>query len=102
MEVAELERSRRHDVYTLDARAWALHVNGRDTEAKKDIEAALAVGIRDGNFFRHAGEIELKAGDKKLAVEYLQKAASLNSPASDEACLALANLNAASGAGQTR
>ena len=77
-------------------------MNGRDTEAKKDIEAALAVGIRDGNFFRHAGEIELKAGDKKLAVEYLQKAASLNSPASDEACLALANLNAASGAGQTR
>ena len=102
LEIAELERSRRHDVYTLDARAWALHVNGRDEEAKKDIETALAVGIRDGKFFRHAGEIELQAGDKKLAAEYLQKAALLKSPSSDEARVALASLNALSDAGKGR
>ena len=101
LEIAELERSRHHDVYTLDARAWALHVNGRDAEAKKDIETALAVGISDAGLFRHAGEIELQAGDKEKATEYLQKAASLNSPASEEARIALARMaSRAAGKGQ--
>ena len=94
LEIAELERSRRHDVYTLDARAWALHVNGRDVEAKKDIEAALAVGIRDTKFFQHAGEIALSVGDKKAATEYLQKAASLNTPVAEQARMKLASLDA--------
>jgi len=95
LEVAELERYRRHDVYTLDARAWALHVNGRDAEARKVIEAALAVGIRDAKFFHHAGEIALTAGDKKAAAEYLQKAAALNTPVAEQARVALASLGAA-------
>ena len=99
LEIAEIERSHRHDVYTLDARAWALHMNGRDAEAKKDIETALAVGISDAGLFRHAGEIELQAGDKDKATEYLQKAVSLNSPASEQARIALAKLNASSGTG---
>ena len=47
LEIAEEEFARRHDVFTLDAFAWALHVNGRDVEARKQVEAALAVGIRD-------------------------------------------------------
>jgi len=98
LEVAELERSRRHDVYTLDARAWALHVNGRDAEARKDIEAALAVGIRDTKFFHHAGEIALATGDKKAAAEYLQKAAALNTPVADQARIALARLDASANA----
>lgn len=97
LKIAELERSRRHDVYTLDAYAWALHVNGRDADAKQSIEAALAVGIQDARFFHHAGLIELAAGDKKAAAEYLQKAAALNSPVSDQARLALASLTAAQG-----
>src|SRR5690349_4880533 len=33
LQVAEREYARRHDVYTLDAYAWALHRNGKDTEA---------------------------------------------------------------------
>lgn len=93
LEIAELERSRRHDVYTLDARAWALHVNGRDAEARKDIEAALTVGIRDAKFFHHAGEIALSVGNKKAATEYLQKAASLNTPVAEQARIALASLS---------
>jgi tetratricopeptide (TPR) repeat protein len=96
LKIAELERSRRHDVSTLDAYAWALHVNGRDAEAKQSIEAALAVGIQDARFFHHAGVIALGAGDKKAAAEYLQKAASLKSPVSEQARIALANLAAAS------
>src|SRR5208283_1539745 len=42
--VAQQEYAWRHDVYTLDAYAWALHVNRQDAEARKQIEAALADG----------------------------------------------------------
>jgi len=55
--VAQQQYAWRHDVYTLDAYAWALHANGRDVEARKQMEAALAVGIRDARLLRHAGEI---------------------------------------------
>ena len=47
LEVARREYARRHDVFTLDCYAWALHVNGQNEEALKQIETALAVGIRD-------------------------------------------------------
>jgi tetratricopeptide (TPR) repeat protein len=57
LEIAEQEYARRRDVYTLDAYAWALHVNGRDAEASKQMEAALAVGVRDPAVRRHAGAI---------------------------------------------
>jgi len=57
--VAEQEYEWRHDVYTLDAYAWALHVNGRDAEARKQMDEALAVGIRDARILRHAAQIGL-------------------------------------------
>jgi tetratricopeptide (TPR) repeat protein len=76
---AEQEYDRRHDVYTLDAYAWALHVNGQDPEARKQIETALAVGIRDAKLFFHAGVIALKSGDREAAERYLKQSAELNS-----------------------
>lgn len=97
LRIAELERSRRHDVYTLDAFAWALHVNGRDAEAKQPIEATLKVGIQDARFFHHAGLIELAAGDRKAAAEYLQRSVALKSPVSEQSRLALAALTVAPG-----
>ena len=57
LEVAKREIARRHDVFTLDAYAWALYVNGQYAEARKQIETALAVGIRNAKMFGHAGEI---------------------------------------------
>ena len=78
LEVAKREYASRHDVYTLDAYAWALYVNGRFEEARKQIEAALAVGIRDAKLFRHAGEIALKNGDRAKAQQYLSQSAELN------------------------
>jgi hypothetical protein len=60
LRVAQQEYARRHDVYTLDAYAWALHVSGQEVEARKQIERALAVGIRDSKILAHAGEIALK------------------------------------------
>ena len=65
LEVATKEFAWRHDVFTLDCYAWALHVNGQDEEARKHIESALSVGIRDSRLIRHAGEIALAMGTKR-------------------------------------
>jgi tetratricopeptide (TPR) repeat protein len=93
LEVAKQEYAWRHDVYTLDAYAWALHVNGHDAEARKQIEAALAVGIRDSKIFAHAGEIALKLGDRAAAQNYLQEAVSLHTIGSEHAQLVLAQVS---------
>ena len=92
LEVAKREIARRHDVFTLDSHAWALYSNGQYAEARKQIETALAVGIRDTKMFRHAGEIALKAGDRAAAERYLRQAAELNSSGSDQARTILASL----------
>jgi tetratricopeptide (TPR) repeat protein len=60
LELAKQEYSWRQDVFTLDAYAWALHVNGDDIHAREQIKAALAVGIRDPLVARHAAEIGLR------------------------------------------
>jgi tetratricopeptide (TPR) repeat protein len=93
LQVAKQEYAWRHDVYTLDAYAWALHVNGQDAEARKQIEAALAVGIRDSTIFAHAGEIALKLGDWAAAQNYLHEAVSLHAIGSEHAQLVLAQVS---------
>jgi tetratricopeptide (TPR) repeat protein len=93
LEVAQKEFARRHDVFTLDAYAWALHVNGRDQEARKQIEQALTVGIRDARLFRHAGEIALATGDRAAAENYLRQSAELNTMESAQAGLTLARFS---------
>jgi tetratricopeptide (TPR) repeat protein len=90
LEFAKQEYGRRHDVYTLDAYAWALYVNRQDAEARKQIEMALAVGIRDAKIFRHAGEIALKLGDQSAATRYLRESTTLNAPGSEQARTTLA------------
>lgn len=92
LQVAQREYAWRHDVYTLDAYAWALHVNGQDAEARKQIETAMAVGIRDAKLFRHAGEIALKLRDIAAAERYLKQSAELNTADSEAARLTLASL----------
>jgi len=93
LKVAQQEYAWRHDVYTLDAYAWALHVNGQDAEARKQIETALAVGIRDSKIFAHAGEIALKLGDRGAAQNYLQEAVSLHAIGSEHAQLVLVQVS---------
>ena len=60
LEIAEREYARRRDVYTLAAYAWALHVNGKTAEARRPLELALAVGVRDSQVLDHARQIGLK------------------------------------------
>jgi tetratricopeptide (TPR) repeat protein len=90
--VAQREYARRNDVFTLDCYAWALHVNGQDLEARRQIETALAVGIRNAMFYRHAGEIALATGDRRAADSYLRKSAELNTSGSEQARVVLAGL----------
>jgi tetratricopeptide (TPR) repeat protein len=92
LQLAERQYAWRRDVYTLDAYAWALHCNGRDTEAHKQIEAALAVGVRNARLFRHAGVIALNSGDRAAAERYLKQAAELNTADSEQARSMLASL----------
>ena len=93
LKVAQQEYAWRHDVYTLDAYAWALHVNGQNAEARKQIENALAVGIRDAKLFQHAGEIALQAGDTPGAEHYLKQSVELNTMDSEQARIRLASLS---------
>ena len=94
LEVAQAEYARRHDVFTLDAYAWALHVSGRDTEARTQIAAALAVGVRDAKMLRHAGEIALSCGDRAAGERLLLDATNMNAPGSSLARELLASLSA--------
>jgi len=92
LDVAQRELLRRHDVFTLDSYAWALYRNGQYADARKQIESALAVGIRDAKIFRHAGEIALKSGDNAAAERYLRESVELNSVGSEQARITLASL----------
>jgi tetratricopeptide (TPR) repeat protein len=78
LQIARQEIDRRQDLYTRDALAWALHLNGKHQEASKQIGTALAVGIRDAKIFYHAGLIALKSRDREAAVRYLKQAIETN------------------------
>jgi Flp pilus assembly protein TadD len=93
LKVAQQEYAWRHDVYTLDGYAWALHVNGQDAEARTQIESALAVGIRDAKLFHHAGEIALRVGDVPAAKGYFKQAAELDTADSEQARSLLSSLS---------
>jgi tetratricopeptide (TPR) repeat protein len=94
LDIAKRQFSWRHDVFTIDSYAWALHVSGQDEEARKQIESALSVGIRDSKLIRHAGEIALAMGDKTAAKRYLKQAVDLNTSESPQASAVLASLEA--------
>jgi len=92
LRIARREIARRHDIHTLDAYAWALHINGQYAEARKHIETALKVGVRDANMLYHAGAIALALKDRAAAERYWKQSAELASIGSDKARTALASL----------
>jgi tetratricopeptide (TPR) repeat protein len=67
LRVARLEVARRHDVYTLDAYAWALHRNNKSREAREYMERALAVGVEDPAVLSRAAIITGKPAVTKTA-----------------------------------
>lgn len=78
LDLALHEVNLRHDVWTLDAYAWALYVNGKYAEADFQIRKALAPGIRNSQIFDHAGHIAIKLDKDAEGARYLQAALQLN------------------------
>ncbi len=87
LRVARIEMARRQDVETLDSYAWALSVSGDLAEARKQMDKALAVGLRDASFFYHAGAIASKMKDASAAFQYFND--SLSVSAESEAAVAV-------------
>ena len=94
LRVARVEIAGRKDVHTLDAYAWALFASGGYSEARKQIEKALAVGIRDAAMLYRAGAIAAAQQDRVAAARYLEKSLDLapSSEVSDAARKELARL----------
>jgi tetratricopeptide (TPR) repeat protein len=87
LRIATLEAARRHDLYTLDAYAWALYANHDYAVAREEISKVLAVGGRDATILFHAGAIAEQSNDRAAAAGYLNESLKLN-PFSDNAVAA--------------
>jgi tetratricopeptide (TPR) repeat protein len=72
--LTERELLVRQDVFTEDARAWALAAAGRTEEARASIGRALAANTRDARLFLHAGAIAASAGRRAEACRWLARA----------------------------
>jgi tetratricopeptide (TPR) repeat protein len=70
--VAQRAIAARHDVWTLDAYAWALYANGKFAEADAAELKALAVGIQNAEIFNHAGHIAQKLSHAQDAAKYFE------------------------------
>ncbi len=60
LQIARSEAKLRQDVHNLDLYAWALYANGDYQEAKKQMDKALAPGIKEPGMLSHAAAISLK------------------------------------------
>ncbi len=84
LRIGRAEIARRRDVHTLDAYAWALSATGDQTEAHRQIETALAVGVLDAKILYHAGVIAFRTNDRNAAMRHLQRSLEVN-PSSEVA-----------------
>lgn len=78
LRAARAEWGRRRSVLVADALAWALHVNGRDTEALRYATAANRLGWRNATLLYHLGTIEAALGRTAAARTHLTLALTTN------------------------
>ena len=76
--LARKELEVRHDVYSWDALAWALHQNGQSQEALEALQQALRLDTKDPLLFFHAGMIYRAIGERAKAADYLRRALAIN------------------------
>ena len=76
--MAKHELTLRHDLWTLDAYAWALYANGEYSQAELEIQRAHAVGIQSEQIFYHAGLIAIKLNKQADAARYFEALLQLN------------------------
>ena len=70
LKLAQQEIAARHDVWTLDAYAWALYANAKFQDADAAVQKAIAVGIQSAQIFDHAGHIAQKLNHTADATKY--------------------------------
>jgi len=89
------ETTRREDIDTLTAYASALYAAGQLSQARRQVERALAPGIRDPRLLLLAARIAADLQDKVAASKYLKQAIEINStsPYADQALKLLAKLS---------
>lgn len=74
LQLTERELAAREDVFTMDARAWALRAAGQIPAALEFSRRALAEGTQDARLFYHAGVIAAAAGHREQAERLIDKA----------------------------
>ncbi len=82
LSLASARRTEYQDCGTLDVFAWALYSNGRYSEAKTQMDRALAVGVRNPSYFCHAAQIASKLNDTAAVRKYRKDLADLGSASS--------------------
>jgi tetratricopeptide (TPR) repeat protein len=87
LKLAEQLVAVRHDVWTLDAYAWALYANGQYANADAAIQKAIGVGIQDAQIFDHAGHIAHRLNHDADAAKYFELSLRTNpdSPSASDA-----------------
>ena len=70
--IARQQIALRHDVWTLDAYAWALYRNGDPAAADAQEQKAIAVGIQSAQIFDHAGQIAKRLNRGDDAAKYFE------------------------------
>lgn len=75
---AQAEWGRRQSVFSADALAWALHVNGRDAEALSYADKADALGWRNAGHAFHRGMILAGLGRRADALTALRTSLEIN------------------------
>jgi tetratricopeptide (TPR) repeat protein len=78
LELTERELEVRADIFTHDARAWALAAAGRLDDARISIRRALAEHTKDARLFLHAGVIAARAGQRAEARRWFARADALH------------------------
>jgi tetratricopeptide (TPR) repeat protein len=74
VQLAEQELKNRQDVFTHDALAWALAASGRTTEARNEVDKALAEGTKDARLYLHAAVIAAQNGQNSQARRWIEQA----------------------------
>ena len=78
LQVTAAEMARRQDIFTRATHAWALHAAGRSAEAWKEMETAIAVGVRDSKMLYRAGIIARAVGNEAAAERLFRESLGAN------------------------
>lgn len=72
--LARAELAERPDIYSYEALAWVQSAKGEHGPALENARRSLAEGTQDPRLYYHAGMIAQRAGDQRLARDWLARA----------------------------